>query len=153
MKITQDAVLGLVFMAIGLFALFIAIGYPLGTAGRMGPGYFPVIISVVLACTGAALVARSRFITSEILTAFPLKPIVLVTLSIVLFGLVVKGLGMPLAVLLLVLVAAMSSLRFKLGVKAIAGALAFSAACTFVFVTLLHMSMPVVGTWLQGIGL
>lgn len=152
MRITQDAVLGLIFMAVGLLALFVAIGYPLGTAGRMGPGYFPVIISVVLACTGAVLVVRSRFVPSEALAAMPLKPIVMVTLGIVLFGLVVKGLGMPAAVLILVVVAATSSLHFKLGIKAVAGAVAFAAACTIVFVTLLHMSVPVVGPWLQGLG-
>jgi hypothetical protein len=152
-KITQDAVLGLIFLATGLFALFIASGYPLGTTGRMGPGYFPVIISIVLAGTGATLIVRSRFVASELLTSLPMKPIVLVTLGVVLFGMVVKGLGMPLAVFILVVVAASSSSHFKLSVKALAGAVAFAIACTLVFVTFLHMPMPVIGTWLESIGL
>lgn len=153
MKLSQDAVLGLIFMAIGLSALYIAIGYPLGTTSRMGPGYFPVIISLVLTGVGATLLVRSRFMASDTLTAFPLKPIVLITAAIVLFGLVVKGLGMPIAVLLLVLVAATSSLNFKLSVRALAGAVVFSALCTLIFVSFLHMSIPLFGTWLQGLGL
>lgn len=153
MRITQDAVLGLIFMAIGLFALVVALGYPLGTTGRMGPGYFPVIISIVLACTGLTLVARSRFVASEALTRLPVKPIFLVTLGIVLFGAFLKELGMPLAVFVLVVVSATASSHFKLSVKTICGAAAFAVATTLIFVTFLHMPIPVVGTWLEGIAL
>src|SRR5690554_5149586 len=105
-KASQDAVLGLIFMAIGLFAFYVAIGYPIGTASRMGPGYFPAIIALVLAGVGATLLLRSRFTESLPMTGLPVRPILLITAAIVLFGLVVKGLGMPLSVLLLVLVAA-----------------------------------------------
>lgn len=149
MKPTQDVALGLIFMATGLFALYIVIDYPMGTSARMGPGYLPFIVSILLAGIGLTLVLRTRFMASEPLGRWPLKAISLITVAIVVFGAVVKGLGMPAAVLLLVLIAASSSIRFKLSARAVAGAVAFSVVCTVVFVTLLRMPMPIVGSWLQ----
>ena len=44
----KDLVAGLMFIAIGITAIVIASNYTLGTAARMGPGYFPRILSILL---------------------------------------------------------------------------------------------------------
>jgi len=148
-KPNQDMTLGLIFIATGLFALYIATDYPMGTLARMGPGYLPSVVSILLAGIGAVLVIRTWFMASPAVERWPMKAIILITVAIVLFGATVKGLGMPAAVLILVLVAASSSIRFKLSARSVAGAVVFSVACTVVFVTLLRMPMPIVGSWLQ----
>ena len=44
----KDFFTGLIFIAFGIGFLLIAQHYPLGSARRMGPAYFPTILSVVL---------------------------------------------------------------------------------------------------------
>jgi uncharacterized protein YybS (DUF2232 family) len=54
----RDVIGGLVLIAIGVAAIVIAGEYPFGTARRMGPGYFPVILGGICAILGVAIVAK-----------------------------------------------------------------------------------------------
>lgn len=152
MKPTQDAVQGGLFVAIGISALLIALDYPLGTPGRMGAGFFPVVISALLTLTGIAILARARFGSSEVISVTRWPPLVIVPGAIVVFGLLLDKLGLPLAVLLLCVGAATASVRFRLSWKAVAGAVAFSIVCGILFVWLLGLPIPVIGSWLQALG-
>ena len=60
MKITQDAVQGGLFAAIGLAALMMALEFPIGSPSRMGPGFFPVVISTLLTLTAVGMQVRAR---------------------------------------------------------------------------------------------
>ncbi|WP_117195604.1 tripartite tricarboxylate transporter TctB family protein [Rhizobium terrae] len=151
-KLGQDIVLGLVFVVAGVTAGAIAMHYPLGTSGRMGPGYFPIIISTLLAGVGIILLLRFRYDTSEPIRSLPWKQLILVPGAIVLFGLLAEQLGLVLDVLLLTIGCAAASHKFQLTWKALAGAVLFSVFCAFVFVELLGLPFPVFGSWLQGIG-
>lgn len=152
MKISQDAALGALFVAVGLTALLMALNYPMGTTGRMGPGYFPVIVSTLLSLTGIAILLRARLGSSEAIRPARWAPLAIITAAIALFGLFIERLGLPLAVLLLSVVAATASVRFRLSWKAAAGAVAFSVLCGILFVKMLGVQIPLVGTWLQGFG-
>jgi len=151
-KISQDVVQGGLFLAIGLVALLMAQQYPLGTPGRMGPGFFPVAISALLSLTGLAILMRARLGRSEIIRLTRWLPLVIVPLSLVAFGFLLDQLGLPLAVLLLCIGAATASTRFALSWKAVAGAVAFSIICGVLFVTLLGLPIPLAGRWLQALG-
>lgn len=153
MKITQDTALGGLFLAIGLTALLIALGYPMGTAGRMGPGYFPLIVSALLALTGLAILVRGRIGASEAISVARWLPLVVVTAALVIFGLLIERIGLPLSVFLLCVGTATASVKFRLNWKAGAGAAAFAAFCGILFVNLLGLPIPLVGTWLRAIGL
>lgn len=152
MKISQDAALGGLFVVIGVVALLIALGYPFGTASRMGPGYFPVIISTLLTLTGAGILMRARLASSEPIRAARWLPIVIVPVAVLLFGLLVEQLGLPLAVMMLAVGTATASVKFQLSWKAAAGAAAFAAVCAVLFVELLGLPIPIVGSWLQTVG-
>ena len=152
MKISQDVVQGGLFLAIGLTALLMALEYPLGTPGRMGPGFFPIVISALLSLTGLGILARARLGTSEVIRVTRWLPLVIVPVAIVVFGFLLDKLGLPLAVLLLCIGAATASVRFELSWKAVAGAAAFSIICGVLFVTLLGLPIPLVGRWLQALG-
>lgn len=152
MKLGQDVLLGLVFVGAGVTAGMIALGYPMGTSGRMGPGYFPMIISTLLAGVGVILLVRSRYDISEPIQVLPWKPLIMVPGAILLFGLLAEELGLPLDVLMLTIGCAAASHKFRLTWKAMAGSVVFSGFCAFVFVELLGLPFPVVGSWLQGIG-
>lgn len=152
MKISQDAALGALFFVVGVAALLMALEYPFGTANRMGPGYFPVIISTLLGVTGIAILMRARVGSSESIRPSRWMPLVIVPCAVVLFGLLVEKLGLPLAVLMLAVGAATASVSFRLSWKATAGAAAFSVICAVVFVELLGLPIPIAGTWLQAFG-
>ncbi len=149
MKIGQDSILGLFFAVTGCVALWIAIRYPLGTAGRMGPGYFPVIISSLLVVTGICVIIRSISASGEGFPAINWKGLTMVPAAVVVFGLAIEPLGFLPAVLLLLVLCAATSVKFRLDWKASAGALAFAGLCTILFVELIGLPMPVLGTWLQ----
>lgn len=58
-KAWQDLWSAALFFAIGLAACLIALGYPLGTMRRVGPGMFPVIVSVGLMLIGVGLAIQT----------------------------------------------------------------------------------------------
>lgn len=105
---------GLMFIVVGLGFSLVARGYTMGTAARMGPGYFPFWLGIVLALLGAAVAigAMSPTGESDRLARWDLRTVLWVLGSVVLFGLVLKPLGMVLSVILLVLIASMASHEF-----------------------------------------
>ena len=152
MKITQDAVQGGLFAAIGLAALMMALEFPIGSPSRMGPGFFPVVISTLLTLTGIGILVRARLGSSPAIEVTRWSPAIIVSIASVVFGFLLDKLGLPLAVLLLCIGAATASVRFELNWKAVVGAVAFSVVCGILFVTLLGLPIPLIGSWLQVFG-
>lgn len=148
MKATQDVALGVFFAAIGIVAGAIALTYPIGTPSRMGPGFFPLIVSILLTSTGMAALFRARRAGSPLVEAINWRPVVIVPLMVVVFGLTIDRLGLPMAVLLLVVGTAAASVKFEISWKAAAGAAAFSAICALLFVKVLGLPIPLAGSWL-----
>nr|WP_052182880.1 tripartite tricarboxylate transporter TctB family protein [Rhizobium sp. YS-1r] len=152
MKLSQDVLLGLFFSVIGAVSAWIACSYPFGTSSRMGPGYFPIIVSSLLLFTGLLVLFRARLAGSGSIPTIRWRPLVLVPVAILIFGLMMEKLGLPLAVLLLVILSAAASVKFRLDWKAFAGSLVFAGLCSVVFVELLGLPIPIIGNWLQGLG-
>lgn len=153
MNIRQDTILGSFFVIVGLAAFLMALQYPIGTANRMGPGYFPVIVSALLGLTGAAILLRGRIGATALVDPARWKPLAIVLAAIIIFGLLIERLGLPLSTFVLILLAATASIRFALNWRAAAGAAAIAALCGVVFVRLLGLPIPMFGSWLQALGL
>jgi putative tricarboxylic transport membrane protein len=153
MKLGQDTALGGLFVAIGAVAFLMALSYPMGTANRMGPGYFPIIVSSLLFVTGVAILLRGRMRGARLIEGVLVKPIAIVTGSLVVFALILPGLGLPLSVFVLLLLSATASRHVPWGWKPIAGAAVFSVLCGVVFIRLLGLPIPMFGTWLQALGI
>lgn len=109
----QDCYAGLLFLFFGLFALYLARDYPVGSAMRMGPGYFPAVLGGLLTVVGAAVVVRGMLVRSEAPTRLALVPLILVLSSIALFALTVERLGIVLSVVLVVVVSSLPSGEFR----------------------------------------
>lgn len=137
---------GIMFLFIGMAAVVIGRDYPMGTAGRMGPAYFPVVLGALLALIGVAAVLRSLWIHGEAVEKFAFRDMFFILLSVVLFGLLVRGAGMVVAVLVLVMASAYASDRFRWKASLIlsVGAALF---CVLVFVKALGLPLPVFGPW------
>lgn len=149
MKAPKDLWTGAIYLTVGLAGVVIARNYNLGTATRMGPGYFPTVLTGLLALVGLVLIVRSFVIEGPAISAIAFKPIVAVTGSIVLFGLTVVPLGGPVAMMLTILAAASASREFKLAPGPLVAAAMLVGTCTLVFIKLLNVPIPMIGTWLQ----
>src|SRR5690606_24798392 len=76
---------GVMFLVFGLSAVLIGQDYEMGSAGRMGPGYFPVVLGGMLSLIGLVSVVRSFFHQGEGLGRFALKEAFLVLFAVLLF--------------------------------------------------------------------
>jgi hypothetical protein len=109
----KDLGAGLLFAAFGAVAIAVASRYAFGTAVRMGPGYFPMLLGGFLLAFGAFLLARAFWTEGAPPGKFRVKPVTLVLLSIVLFALMIDTAGLIPAVFLLVFIAASGGHDFR----------------------------------------
>jgi putative tricarboxylic transport membrane protein len=140
----KDFLTGLLFLLFGAAAVFFAADYNIGSAAKMGPGYFPFALGALLAALGVALLLRSVFWTkaSQAGPVFHLKPLLLVLLSVVLFGLLLLPLGLLVSTTLLVVVSSLASHEFRWK-EALLNAAALIFIVWVVFVYGLDFQVPI----------
>ena len=110
----KDFASGLLYLLAGLAFAVASSNYRMGTAVRMGPGYFPFWLGVILAVIGAVLLFGAMLPSAERtrLTGWYLKGLALVLLSVVVFGLLLEPLGLVVALVALVVTASFASHEF-----------------------------------------
>ena len=146
---SKDFWSGVIFLAAGLAAAGFARSYAMGTTMRMGPGYFPSVLGGLLALIGLALIVRALFQAGLPLERFACSKLALIMISNVLFALLLRRLGLAGALILLVVVSAYASRRFRWPV-ALGLAAGLAAGSSILFVKLLGLPIPILGTWLGG---
>lgn len=113
-KSPKDFWAGLMFIASGLFfAIWGATHYQMGTAVRMGPAYFPAMLGGLLAVLGAIILASSLVLRGEKVPAIFFRPVLMISLGCVLYGYMMKPLGLIGATAALVYVSALGGHEFK----------------------------------------
>lgn len=137
---------GVIFIVFGVAAVVIGRDYSMGTAGRMGPAYFPTVLGTLLAIIGSVAVVRSMFRSGAPVGKLAVKDLVLVLIAVLLFGFLVRGAGLAVAVPLLVLVSAFASVKFRV-LPSVLLAAGMTIFCILVFVIGLGLPMPIVGPW------
>lgn len=145
----KDFWTGAIYIALGGAALYFGQAYKLGTAGRMGPGYFPQALAAILVLLGVVSLARSFVVKGEGVSPIAWKPMLLTLLATGLFAFLLPRAGVVIALLTLCLVAASASKEFRFDLRATAGLIGLVAFCVLVFVKGLGVPMPIVGSWLQ----
>jgi hypothetical protein len=106
-KDIKDIVGGLCLIAIGVFAAFYAQRYPIGELRRMGPGFFPVALGVLLAILGACVTVPALFRSGDPIH-FDTRGFLWVMASVAVFGFGLTTLGLAVATAASVLVASMA---------------------------------------------
>jgi hypothetical protein len=137
---------GVLFLFIGLATIVIARTYTMGSATRMGPAYFPSVLGGILALIGVTAIIRAFIRPGEPIHGFALKKVGLVVGATVLFGLLMRGAGLIIAVAVLVIVSAYgsASFRWKPMIALAVGMAVFSA---LVFIKALGVPIPLFGSW------
>ena len=142
----KDFWTGLIYLFVGCGALIISRDYDMGTALKMGPAYFPTILSVLLMGIGIISVLRSFLKSGSPIGIVAWKGLVLIVASTILFGMIVRGAGLLLALPLLVIVSASASARFSWKTT-LAEAVGITVFCIVVFLKGLGVPLPILGSW------
>jgi Tripartite tricarboxylate transporter TctB family len=149
MRNPKDFWTGAIFTGIGAAIVVIARDYPFGTATKMGPGYFPTVLGVLLGVIGLIAIVRSFLQSGERIRGFAWKPTILVLGATLLFGFLVREAGLALALIVMVMVSAFASVMFRL-IPSVALAVGLALFSVVVFVKALGLPMPALGSWFGG---
>jgi hypothetical protein len=113
-KSPKDFWSGVMFIGLGLFFMVWAMThYQLGSAVRMGPGYFPTVLGGMLVLLGAVVLVPSFSVEGPPVPAFNFRPLLFITIGCVLYGYLMKPLGLVGATAALVYVSAYGGHEFK----------------------------------------
>jgi len=109
----RDFWAGMMLIGIGAAAMLVARDYEFGSALRMGPGFFPIILGGILIGFGICIMAVGLRNGETIRGSLSLRVLILQSLSFVLFGLLMEKAGFLPALVALVFVSAASGREFK----------------------------------------
>ena len=146
---SKDFWTGLIYLFFGVSAILIARDYGMGTGGKMGPAYFPTILGGLLVVIGVISVIRSFIAHGAPIGRFAFKGLALVSVSVLMFGIVVRGAGLTVALPLLVIISALASSRFRWRPTLIMAA-GLTVFCVLVFIKGLGIPLPIIGPWFGG---
>lgn len=146
----KDVAAGLLYVAFGAAFSLGALNYKLGEPARMGPGWFPFAIGILLVIVGAvtAFGGIRPAAAEQKVKRLELRALAWIIGAVVLFGLLLQPLGMVAALLVLVIVSSLASHEFSWkGTLATAVALIlFSSA---VFIWGINLQIPLWPTFLR----
>ncbi len=113
-KSPKDFWAGVMFVAFGAGMAGIALkNYQMGSAVRMGPAYFPVVLGGILAVLGLILLLRGFAFKGEKVPLFHFRPLLFILVACLAFAYTLKPLGLVGATLLLVFISAYGGHEFK----------------------------------------
>jgi len=100
-KSQKDFFSGLMFMGVGVAFAWGASGYTIGNGARMGPGYFPLVLGILLAFLGSIITFKALVVETmdgDKIGSFAWRPLTFIILANVVFGVMIGGLpsiGLP----------------------------------------------------------
>lgn len=144
----KDLFAGLIFIGIGaLFALG-TMDLPLGTAFRMGPGYFPLLLCGLLGLIGVILIVRAVGKESSPIGGVPWRALIFILPATVIFGYAVRGLGLVPAIFLVAFSSAFAARETK-PLFALLLAIGLTIFCSLVFAYGLGLPLQLFGPWVR----
>ncbi len=137
---------GVIFVAFGLWFGAQSMGLEMGTTLKMGPGYFPAVLSVLLIVLGLGVLVAGLRTAGAPVGDFALRGLLFILPAPIFFGLTVKGLGFVPAIFFTTLIACFATSKMKPlhAVALAAGVTVFSA---LVFVQGLGLPFRLLGAW------
>ncbi|UIJ73441.1 tripartite tricarboxylate transporter TctB family protein [Aurantimonas sp. HBX-1] len=137
----KDLLAGAAFVVIGGFFAVGALDYGIGSARRMGPGYFPLALGSALMLVGLALAGKMVWQRSDNLVGtLYVRPVIALFAAILSFALLLETAGLVAACVATVLLSALGSRETKL-LGSLVVALVMAAGCSLLFVEFLGLPM------------
>ena len=159
-KSQKDFFSGLMFTVVGASFAYGATNYSVGSGGRMGPGYFPLLLGVILAVMGAIIMVKATVVeppNGDKIGKWAWKPLFLIIAANILFGVMIGGLpsiglppmGLIAGIFALTIVASLAGDSFKLK-EVLILAVILSIGSYGAFILLLKLQFPVWPTFIAG---
>jgi hypothetical protein len=159
-KSQQDFFAGVMFLAVGIAFAWGATTYNIGEGARMGPGYFPLLLGIVLAGLGGFIIFESLVVETEDgepVGKWAWKPLCFVLGANLLFGILLGGLpsislpamGMIVGIFGLTFVASLAGDEFKFKEVIILSCI-LAVGSYLAFIMLLKLQFPVWPSFITG---
>jgi hypothetical protein len=159
-KSQKDFFSGLMFTVIGAAFAYGATSYNVGTGARMGPGYFPLLLGVILALLGAVILFKSLVVETpdgDHIGALAFKPLIFIIAGNLLFGILLGGLpsiglpamGLIVAIFGTTIVVSMAGDQFSFKETIVLSSI-LSIMSYAAFIMLLKLQFPVWPTFISG---
>ena len=141
---------GALFLVVAIFYFVMSFNYVTGTPARMGPGFFPRMVSIILGlvAVGILLGAVSKKAKSETLERWDIKSLLWIAGSVALFAVVLPTFGLVIALTVLVLVASLASPEFGWR-GALVNTVVLVVFCLAVFIYGINLQFPVLPVWFR----
>ena len=159
-KSQRDFFSGLMFTLVGVGFAWGATTYNVGNGARMGPGYFPLMLGILLAVLGLIVIFTSLVVETP--DGAPVgkiawKPLIFVILANLMFGVLLGGLpsiglpamGLIIAIYVLVIIAGLGGPRFSLKLALTLGTI-LAVGSYFAFIVGLKLQFQVWPTFITG---
>jgi hypothetical protein len=159
-KSQKDFYIGLIFLGIGVAFAWGATVYNIGNAARMGPGYFPLLLGILMAILGAVITLKSIVVETEDgekIGAWAWKPLFYIIAANLVFGVLMGGLpsielpamGMIAAIYVVTFIASLASEEFKFKESVIL-ATVLAVMSYLAFIVLLKLQLKAWPTFIIG---
>lgn len=142
-KSQEDFWAGLMFIGFGLVAVVVARDYPMGSAMRMGPGYFPTWLGVLMMIMGAIISFRSTKVQGEPIRKFGWRGLFFLSTAFFTYGVLIDTLdvGFVLSIAAVVILSTLASREFRI-LESLALAAVLVLGTVAVFIWGLDMPYP-----------
>jgi Tripartite tricarboxylate transporter TctB family len=148
-KNPKDFICGALLIAIAAVFAYGLLELPIGTAFRMGPGYFPMVLCGLLAVLGAGILLNGILIAGEPIRSFAWRGLINIVLPVVFFGATLKGLGFVPSLALTVFFTTIASAHFKLWVGLV-NTVVLVFFGWLIFIWGLKLPISLFGPWVGG---
>ena len=151
-KSQRDFFSGLMFVVVGVVFAVGATNYPMGNSAKPGAGYFPLILSVLMAILGAIVLFKSLTIETEggdPIGAIAWRPLIVIVAAIAVFGATINWLGLALAVPILILISSLAGDEFK-WIGVLINCVVLTVFSWLIFIVGLKLTIPL---WPKFLGL
>ncbi len=145
---TTNALCGAIFVGLGGFFIYQCLGLELGTAFKMGPGYFPLVLALILALLGIIILVQSTRVEGEPLGPVAWRGMLFILPAPIFFGLTVRGLGFVPSLFFTALIACFASQKMK-PLTAIVLSIALTIFSVAVFSYALGLPFQRFGPWVR----
>jgi hypothetical protein len=141
-KSPQDFGAGILFLAIGIAGIYFGHDLSFGSAARMGPGYFPTLLSIVIVLIGAIVGLKSLAVEGPPIEPIKLRPILFILIAVVVFGFLIEQIGLAITTAGLAIFAAYARSDVNLK-EAVVLAVALAIFAIAVFAYALGQALPI----------
>jgi uncharacterized membrane protein len=139
----RDFLAGLMLIVTGGGAMFLARDYPMGSALRMGPGYFPIVLGGIMVAFGIYVMAQGLIKKEKVNGNWSLRALFVLPLAAVLFGYLMEEAGFIPALVTLVFISAAAGEEFK-WIEVVLMAIVLTACSVGLFIYGLGLPYPLI---------